>query len=54
MLYDKEIQCACGETFFFTQGEQEYYAEKGFSEPKRCPECRAKKKAFNQKQERHN
>ena len=34
--------------FTFTAQEQEFYAEKGFSEPQRCPACRAAKKArFN-------
>ena len=34
--------------FDFTAQEQEFYAEKGFSEPQRCPACRAAKKArFN-------
>src|SRR5690606_29917877 len=34
--------------FTFTAQEQEFYAEKGFSEPHRCPACRAAKKArFN-------
>lgn len=34
--------------FVWTAQEQEFYAEKGFSEPQRCPACRAAKKAkFN-------
>lgn len=34
--------------FTFTAEEQEFYAEKGFSEPQRCQACRAAKKArFN-------
>jgi Probable zinc-ribbon domain len=35
---DKQIVCAesgCGE-FTFTKGEQEFYAQKGFTPPKRC------------------
>ena len=45
-MNDKTLVCAdCGADFVFTQGEQEFYAEKGFSnEPKRCPECRKAKK----------
>ena len=35
----------CGSTFVFTEGEQEFFAQKGFSEPSRCPTCRAAKKA---------
>jgi hypothetical protein len=45
---DKEIKCVgdCGGTFTFTAGEQEFYSDKGMSEPKRCKPCRDKKKAF--------
>lgn len=44
---DKTLKCVdCGKEFTFTAGEQQFYAEKGFTnEPKRCPECRAAKKA---------
>jgi len=43
---DKVIVCrTCGKEFTFTAGEQEFYAPKGFSEPKDCKECRAEKKA---------
>jgi len=35
----------CGNTFDFTVGEQQFYEEKGYTPPKRCRECRAKKKA---------
>ena len=44
---DKKIVCRdCGETFTFTDGEQSFYAEKGFTnEPVRCPDCRRIKKA---------
>jgi hypothetical protein len=44
---EKSIKCSdCGNTFTFTAGEQEFYAAKGFTnEPKRCPICRAAKKA---------
>ncbi|CCJ33440.1 Zinc finger domain [Caloramator australicus RC3] len=43
---DKNLICKdCGKEFIFTQGEQEFYKEKGFeNEPKRCPECRRAKK----------
>ena len=37
----KVIICnVCGEEFDFVPGEQEFYAEKGFPEPKRCKKCR--------------
>lgn len=44
---DKQITCAdCASTFTFTSGEQERYAQLGFTnEPKRCAPCRAAKKA---------
>jgi DNA replicative helicase MCM subunit Mcm2 (Cdc46/Mcm family) len=45
-MSDKTLVCCdCGAEFVFTEGEQEFYAEKGFTnEPKRCPECRKQKK----------
>lgn len=47
---DKTIICKdCGKEFVFTAGEQEFYAEKNFSEPVRCKECReARKQNRNQ------
>lgn len=45
-MADKTMTCRdCGNTFTFTAGEQEFYAQKGFGEPSRCPDCRAAKKA---------
>lgn len=43
---DKTKVCVdCGKEFIFTARDQEFYAEKGFqNEPKRCKECRDKKK----------
>ena len=46
MMADKTLTCAdCGQQFVFTSSEQEFYAERGFSEPRRCAPCRAAKKA---------
>jgi len=44
---DKTITCRdCGMDFVFTAGEQEFYAQKGFTnEPSRCPACRQQRKA---------
>ncbi len=43
---DKVLQCRdCGNEFVFSAGEQEFYATRGFSEPTRCPPCRAARKA---------
>lgn len=42
MYNDKTLVCKeCGQEFTFTAGEQEFYAEKGFTnEPLRCKACR--------------
>lgn len=44
---DKTLTCRdCGMDFVFTSGEQEFYAQKGFTnEPTRCPSCRQQRKA---------
>jgi len=44
---DKSLTCTdCGQTFVFTAGEQEFFAQKGFqNEPKRCKNCKAAKRA---------
>lgn len=44
---DKQLTCRdCGKDFTWTEGEQEFYAQKGFDNPPvRCPECRAQRKA---------
>ena len=44
---DKTLTCRdCGNEFVFTAGEQEFYAQKGFTnEPTRCPACRQARKA---------
>ncbi len=35
----------CGQEFVFTANEQDFYSERGFSDPRRCPSCRAQRKA---------
>lgn len=47
MYTNKLLDCKdCGTKFEFTVSEQEFYAEKGFTnEPVRCPECRTARKA---------
>jgi CxxC-x17-CxxC domain-containing protein len=44
---DKDLTCRdCGQTFQFTVGEQEFHAQKGFTnEPGRCPSCRAQRRS---------
>lgn len=34
----------CGGTWLFTEGEQQWMAERGYSAPRRCMECRAAKR----------
>lgn len=44
---DKSLSCRdCGRDFVFTAGEQEFHAQKGFTNtPARCPDCRTARKA---------
>jgi CxxC-x17-CxxC domain-containing protein len=36
------LQCAdCSQDFIFTPEEQEFYQQKGYSQPKRCAACRS-------------
>jgi CxxC-x17-CxxC domain-containing protein len=44
---DRSLACVdCGQEFSFTAGEQEFYAQRGFTEsPKRCPSCRQIRKS---------
>ena len=43
---DKTLECVdCGSDFTFSASEQEFFANKGFTnEPKRCPDCRQSRK----------
>lgn len=46
MSADTTLTCRdCGQAFTFTSGEQDFYASRGFSEPTRCADCRAARKA---------
>ena len=46
MSGDMTLTCRdCGQAFTFTAGEQDFYASRGFSEPTRCPDCRAARRA---------
>jgi CxxC-x17-CxxC domain-containing protein len=46
MSADTILTCRdCNQSFTFTSGEQDFYASRGFSEPSRCPDCRAARKA---------
>ena len=46
MSADMTLTCRdCQQAFTFTSGEQDFYASRGFSEPSRCADCRAARKA---------
>jgi len=47
MYQDRTLTCRdCGTDFTFSASEQEFYAEKGFTnDPTRCRECRTARKA---------
>ena len=43
---DRTLTCSdCGQEFVFTASEQQFYADRQFSEPRRCASCRASRKA---------
>ncbi len=43
---DKTLTCVdCRQEFTFTASEQQFFADRQFSEPRRCPSCRASRKA---------
>lgn len=45
-MTDDLLVCAeCGTEFPFSASEKQFYAERGFSTPKRCKPCRAAVKA---------
>lgn len=46
MNADRTLTCAdCGQEFVFTGSEQQFYNDRGFSDPRRCRNCRAQRKA---------
>ncbi|MBX3070320.1 MAG: zinc-ribbon domain containing protein [Thermomicrobiales bacterium] len=45
-MSEQTLTCRdCGMQFTFTEGEQAFYSERGFSPPTRCPQCRQRRKA---------
>lgn len=48
-MADRTLTCKdCGNEFVFTEGEQDFYKEKGFeNDPVRCQACRRAKKERN-------
>lgn len=47
---DETLTCVeCDQSFIFTAGEQQFFADKGLTnKPRRCKDCRAKNKARKQ------
>lgn len=42
---DIKLSCKdCGNPFVWTEGEQDFYKQKGFQQPLRCTDCRRAKK----------
>ena len=42
MSEDKNLTCVeCNSSFVFTADDQSFHAQKGYTEPKRCPSCRS-------------
>ncbi len=54
-MRDQLITCVqCNTEFEFSAVEQEYFKNKGFNPPKRCPQCRKNKaKLANPEQNTH-
>jgi CxxC-x17-CxxC domain-containing protein len=45
-MSDRTLTCRdCNQPFTFTAGEQEFYQQRGYTEPQRCASCRAERKA---------
>ena len=43
---DRALTCVdCGQQFAFSASDQQFYADRQFSDPRRCPSCRAIRKA---------
>jgi CxxC-x17-CxxC domain-containing protein len=43
---DRSLTCVqCGQEFTFSADDQEFHASRGYQDPKRCPTCRAERRA---------
>jgi hypothetical protein len=54
---EKELTCVerdCGKTFTITESEERFYTDKGYYLPKRCADCRARRKREKEMQEQDN
>ena len=46
VFQDRDLACAqCGEDFNFSSDDQRYHMEKGYTDPKRCPNCRQQRRS---------
>ena len=54
-MADKHLTCKdCGSDFVFSEGEQEFFREKGFeNDPIRCPACRKARKEARRNNKRN-
>lgn len=44
-MQTRTLECIqCGNAFELSDSELQYYRQRGFDEPKRCPECRKHKR----------
>ncbi len=44
-MEEKTLECKiCGRMFTWSLGEQQFFEDRGLDPPKRCPQCRAKKR----------
>jgi CxxC-x17-CxxC domain-containing protein len=42
----RTLNCVqCGNDFSFSAEDQQYHADRGYQDPKRCPTCRAERRA---------
>ena len=48
---DRVIVCKCGQDFIWTEGEQQFFDERGFPPPVWCKTCRQKRKELRDKNE---
>ena len=45
MSADRNITCVeCNTSFVYSAEDQQFHASKGYTEPKRCPSCRANRR----------
>lgn len=54
---ETEIKCVernCPNTFVITEGEEKFYTDKGMYLPKRCPDCRERRKREKEQREENN